>query len=383
MNLTRFFALVFLALPFFAFAQTTLTEAQVRELLQQASQTAPPSVQTPNILEQRAAAQLQIDALLADFLKTFPTKKELQKRTLVDNVTIQTTPEYPDPNETIKAVAFGFLSDFDTATISWSINGKVVERGVGKKTFSFQNGDSGKTTTLAMNVITNSGVSIKKEVSFTPLGTTILWEADTYTPPFYKGKPLLSSEAQVRAIAVPDGGNASNFIYKWEKNGEFLASASGYGKDSFVFKGPKPFGETGVRVNISSLNKTLGSKKSVNLPVSQPFILFYESHPLIGTWYNRPVATNLNITKKEFSIIAEPYFFSNENSEKPTLAYKWSLNGRVAHNPGRKITIKNESGGKSVSSLALRMRGLTQTFQSASRSLTINFAADESARPTF
>ncbi len=386
MNLARFFSIAFvLTLPFFTFAQTTLTEAEILELLRQTSQTTTSTaVQPPDLLEQLNALQLNSTKTLTDYtLQLVPTIRELRTKSAVDDIVIETAPKYPGPNETINAVVRGYLVDLNRATISWSINGRVVDQGVGKKTFSFQNSESGKTTTLTAVINTRDGIYIKKELSFTPMGATISWEADTYTPPFYKGKPLLSPEARVRVIVFPDTGTPGNFVYEWEKDTTSIVSASGYGKNSFSFSGPIPFGETGVRVHVSSLNKTQKSTKKINLTLSQPFILFYENHPLLGVWYNFPIYTNLTIAKKELSISAEPYFFSNETTEKPTFLYNWSLNGSTVGNPGRIITLRNEQGEKSSSSIALAIRGLAQTFQLASRSITINFVADESARPSF
>ncbi len=367
MNLTRFFILAFFTLPFFSFAQTNTSTA----------------VQPMDLLEERAAVQVQIDAMINDYLKTFPTNKEIQTKALANDITIKTTPEYPGPNETVNAIVSGYLSNLGTATISWSVNGNLVEKGVGQKTFFFQNGDSGKTTTLAVSIVTSSGESIKKETSFTPIGITLLWEADTYTPPFYKGKPLLTPEARVRVIAVPDTGNASNFIYNWERNGNSLVSVSGYSKNSFSLKGPLPFYEAKIRVSVLSNNKKLESKKSISLPLTKPFILFYGDHPLFGVLYNHSIDTNLIVTEKEFSVRAEPYFFSEERSEQPILTYSWLLNGKVVLNSGRTITLRNEQGGKSVDSLALTVRGIKQTFQSARQSIIVNFDTNKSERPTF
>ncbi len=369
MHSKRFFTLAFvLTLPFFLFAQTTTSIAE----------------QPPDLLEQLSAFELNSDQVLMDYLlQVVSTTKESQTKAVTDNITIITTPEYPGPNETIKATVRGYLIDLNRSNISWSINGKIIDKGVGRETFSFQNGDSGKTTTLAMVINTSDGMYIKKERSFKPIGMTISWEADTYTPPFYKGKPLLSPEALVRVVVFPDTGAHNNFVYDWSKNTTVITNASGYGKNSFSLKGPIPFNETGVRVHVSSLDKTQQSTKKLNLVLSKPFILFYEDLPLLGIWYNHPIGRNITITKKELSIIAEPFFFSNENSEETTLAYNWSLNRVAVRNYGRTVTLRNAQDGRNVSSLALAMRGVTQTFQSASRSLTINFATDESSRPTF
>ncbi len=369
----RILVVSFFILPLFVIAQTSTST----------------TAQPPDPIQMRKDAQVKIDAMVQDYLKTFPTNTEIQSKALESDITIKTVPEYPGPNETIETTIVAYLTDLNRAKIVWMVNGRVVENTIGKKTFSFQNGNSGKKTKLAVEITPIDGERIYREFFFTPMGTTILWEADTYTPPFYKGKPLLTPQARVRVIAVPDTVNtqgsisAGNLVYQWEKDGSISGDMSGYGKNSFSFMGPNPYGKTGVSVSVSSLDNTLRSKKNIDLPLTQPFILFYEDHPLLGKWFNRSLGSNLSLTKKEFSVTAEPYFFSNERGDVPTLSYNWSLNDKNVNNSGHTITLRNETGVKGDSSIALSMYGTKQTFQSASKSLLIHFTANENARPNF
>ena len=375
MYLTRFLALSFvLTLPLFAFSQTATSTA----------------VQPPSLLDQASSAHAEGDVMIQNYLKTFPTNSELQTQAVIDDITIKTDPEYPDPNQTVIATVSSNLTDLNRATVSWSINDVTLGIGIGKTTFSFQNGTLGKRMSVVANITTINGERVTKKLSLTPMGITMLWEADTYTPPFYRGKALLSAEARVRAIALPDVGgtagtllNAGNFVYQWEKDGTVLGNMSGYGKNSFSFRGPQPFGKTGVRVRVSSLDNTLKSARVVDVPLSQPLILFYENYPLLGVWYNRPLDTRLSLSKPELSISAEPYFFSNEGEAGSFIAYDWSLNKNSVENPGNTITLTNEQGGKGDSSLFLSIRNLKQTFQYANQSLTIHFTANDSAHTSF
>jgi hypothetical protein len=370
MRLVKFIAfLIFVLLsPFFALAQTATTTAD----------------------QPQSDLEKQINQLIEERTSLIPTAGSIRINALRDNLKVTTTPKNPLPNESVKVSIESYLSDLNKATISWSLNGKAVERGIGKTALSFKNGASGETTRLTISVLTNEGERFTKELTFSPVGVTILWEADTYTPHFYKGKSLMSSQARVRVVAIPDNIgtrnalDAGNLVYVWKKDGEAISEASGYGKNSFSFLGPKPYGKASVSVQVSSLNDAVKSELHLGeIPLSKPLILFYEDHPLLGAWYNRTLSTELNLTKKEFSVSAEPYFFSNEVSETPTLLYNWSLNSKAVTNPGRTITLRNETGGGGNSSLSLAMRGLKQTFQTASRSLTIHFTAEEASRPTF
>lgn len=359
----------FLCAPFFVFAQTTTTAVQ-------------PTQGTSEL-------QRQIDQLMQGRLDMLPKIEDTRTSAIRDNLDIKTTPQKPGPLETVRVSIESYLSDLNKATIGWALNGKLIERGIGRKVFSFQNGPSGKTTRLTISITTNTGDSLIKEISWNPFGLTVLWEADTYTPPFYRGKALLTAQAKVRAVALPDnmGGqnalDAGNLVYVWEKDGTKISEASGYGKNSFFFSGPKPYERMNVKVSASSVNDTINSDTRINLPLSQPFILFYEKHPLLGVWYNRPFDTNITLSRKEFSMSAEPYFFSSETSETPALKYDWAINGNATQNYGRTITLRNDTGGKGDSAISLAMRSIRQTFQSASQELLVHFTEDTASRPTF
>jgi len=358
---------VFFLLPFFALAQTTTTTAVQPE-------------------QAVVDLQQQIDQLIQDRKNVIPNIGDVRAKSILDYLEVTTLPRNPGPSEMIQVSLQSYLSDLDKATITWSLNGKVVKRGIGEKVLSFENGPSGKTTRLSISIITNTGETITKELSWNPVGLTILWEADTYTPPFYRGKALLSPQASVRAVAIPDntGGksalSAGNLVYIWEKDGTIVSEASGYGKNSFAFRAPKPYEDTNVKVRASSLNNSINSETKIALTLTNPFILFYEKHPLLGVWYNRPFGTDINLNKKEISISAEPYFFSNEaSSEIATLKYDWEVNSNSVQNYGHTITLRNDTGAKGNSSVSLSMYGIRQTFQSAGQSLLVHFSEGDTA----
>jgi hypothetical protein len=370
MHSVRFIAPLIFALlsPVFVLAQTATTTAE----------------------QPQSDLEIQLNQFMNERSSLIPTPEAIRSNALRDNLKVTTIPKNPAPNEPVRVTIESFLSDLNKATISWSLNGSVVERGAGKTTFSFKNGASGQTTRLLVSITTNGGERFTKEIVMNPVGVTIIWEADTYTPPFYKGKALMASQARVRAIAIPDNIgtrnalDAGNLVYVWKKDGAAIPEVSGYGKNSFTFLGPKPYGKASVSVQVSSMSDTIKSELHLNeIPLANPFILFYEDHPLLGAWYNRSLGGELTLTKKEFSISAEPYFFSNETSEISTISYNWALNGKTVANPGRGITLRNETGEKGDSALTLAMRGLKQTFQSASRPITIHFTNEEASRPTF
>ncbi len=358
------------AFPFFTFAQTdTPASFDIDKYIAEIQR-----VTTSRMIEEE---------------RKFINTTKIREKAVSDYLSVTTNPRNPGPGETVSVSVESYLSDLNKATIDWSVNGKLISRSTGKTSFSFKNGSSGETTRISVSIVTNTGEKVTKELTFNPVGVTILWEADTYTPPFYKGKPLMTAQARVRVLAVPDAVNSKNLlrtdnlVFVWEKDGTVVQEASGYGKNSFSITGPSPYDETNVNVKVSSLNDAIQSELQIDLPLSVPIILFYENSPLLGVLYNRPLSTGITLTKKDFSVSAEPYFFSNEESGRQTAKYNWSLNDRPVINFGRAITLRNEQGLKGTSVLSLEMYGTKKLFQSASQSLTINFSASESVRPSF
>ncbi|MEK7569074.1 MAG: hypothetical protein AAB497_03095 [Patescibacteria group bacterium] len=381
-------------MPFFIFAQTQ-TQDEIDAAYQEALKD--PRMQDALKLREEADA-IMLDAEkykkdLSDFVdertKQILTPEEVQKKVLSDYLDVKVSPQNPGPNEQITITIESYLADLRKATIKWLVNGKVASQGLGQTVFRFQNGSSGKTTSVSVSIVTNTGDAIERGFSFTPVGVAILWEASTYTPPFYKGKALMVPQAQVRVAAVPDIGSATNpfgagnLVYTWEKNGLVHEGSSGFGKNVFSFTGPTPFNGIDVRVRVSSLDDTMNSEMRVSVPLSRPFILFYEKHPLLGVLYNKPLSDKFTLDKQEFSISAEPFFFSNEESEYSTIRYNWAVNGNTVQSSGRTLTFRNDTGAKGESAVSLSMRGIKQTSQSASRDLKVRLGEESSERPTF
>lgn len=361
MNSLRFLVVgVLFTLPFFAFAQTATTGTTYQDT---------------------------IDKLLDEQKKLLSKQSEVQKNVLSGYLDVKIYPQLPGPDVPVRITIESYLTDLYKANISWSVNGEIVERGTGRTSFSFKNGPSEKTTTVSIHIITNAGEVVDRDFYFTPIGVTTMWEADTYTPPFYKGKALMVPQAVVKIVAIPntnDTLSAGKLVYTWKKDDYVDTASSGYGRNAFSFVGPKPLTSTKITLDVSSLDDSAESIMQIYLPQARPLILFYEKDPLLGVLYNKPLGAEFSLNKKEFSVSAEPYFFSNESGDAPTIKYNWSVNGRVVQNYGRNITLRNDAGAKGTSAVSLAMRGITKTFQSANKDIKINFTeGSSSARPIF
>lgn len=362
-NLVRtFLPFVLFAAPFFVVAQTATPSAPYGTLTQE--------------------QQREIDTLKQQ-AQNFLSSQSIAQNAIAEYLKVQFSPQRPKPGETVRVSAESYLVDLSKATIAWSVNGKVIERAIGQTTFSFQVGASGATTRLGILITAPTGGEVYKEYGFNPLGLTLLWEADTYTPPFYKGKPLASYQSRVRAIAIPDAMNtkdavrADSLSYVWRQNGYAVPEASGYAKNSYTFTAPRPYEDMRISASASPLVGGAQSEFSLALPIANPFVLFYEDNPLLGVRYGRPLAGAFSLAEEDVSVRAEPFFFSNERGEVPLFSYTWELNGKEVQNYGRSMLLRNTERATGESLLTFGMRGTVKTFQSASQSLRIKFGAKE------
>ena len=138
-----------------------------------------------------------------------------------EDATLSITPEIPGALEDVRITASSYSFDIDSAKIIWTLNGKIAIQGTGEKVFNFKNGPAGKKTVVSFLATNNNGVRVQKDFSFIPQDVDIVWEAETYTPPFYRGKAMPSSEAIINISAIPHfftGGkrvSSANLVYDW------------------------------------------------------------------------------------------------------------------------------------------------------------------------
>src|SRR3990167_8183019 len=94
----------------------------------------------------------------------------------------------------------------------------------------------------------------------------ILWQGKTYTPPFYKGKTLWSSQSKIALLAIPHisgAGNPVNLTYKWIKNGTVLGNINGVGKNTLAFTDSILSKPQTIKVEILSEQKTVLASASI------------------------------------------------------------------------------------------------------------------------
>lgn len=201
----------------------------------------------------------------------------------------------------------------------------------------------------------------------------ILWQGETYTPPFYEGRALWSSQSRVTLVAIPHGlGNPASLNYKWTKNGTVLGNVSGVGRNTISFVDSVLSRPQTVRVEIVAVDKTVLTANSVFLVPQLPSLIVYENNPLYGFMFHKEVVGDYKLDGNEVSFSAFPLFFSVFDRSDPTIGYRWTSNAG-AIDLKNSVTYRRPEEGSGSARITVRAESRENVLQSAGGSLLIQF----------
>lgn len=268
-------------------------------------------------------------------IKTFAVDNSL---ILESDISLDISPENPDPYGDVTISLSSYAFDINKSMIEWKNNNKTVLSGYGKTSYSFKNLGPDIGITFNINITpVGSGSTITKSVTIKPQEVDLLFESvDGYTPPFYRGKSFVASEGTVRVVAIPNsktlGSSRNRVTYRWKAGDDTNLSASGYNKDSYVFKNNNLNLSEKVSVQASSLDDGYNATNSITIPIISPKLIFYKKSPTEGVLYNQALTGETAIAEDEETIVAEPYFLSTKGSES-SIDYKWQINNEDVNTP--------------------------------------------------
>jgi len=267
-------------------------------------------------------------------LFSFTATSSAQILPSISPVNITLTPKYPQPGQQVTATVTSNSENVSAATILWVLDDTIEQQEIGGVSFTLDVGDVGTSQTLSVLVRRSNGEIFTAKTIINPSEVTLLWEADTYTPPFYKGRSLFSSGSRVRAEAIvnfisSDGTAYSpeQLNYVWRKDNTVLGSQSGSGSSSLITAGPKFLGEYILSVEVTSPDGMQISRSSVQITTTDPIILLYERDPLTGIQYHNAIGIDHIFTgSSQFQVQASPYYMDAQSENDNALGYSWSIN---------------------------------------------------------
>jgi hypothetical protein len=290
-------------------------------------------------------------------------------------VDFQMTPKYPEPNSEVTLRIATYITDINQSDIYWYIDGEVDSFGKGKTSLDFTTGELGVPIKISVVIVSPDESRIDASYTITPIDVDVLWEADTYTPPFYKGKamPTYKSKIKVVALSSEDSSNAT-YTYVW-KNGRITIDdgASGYGKSTYMVEAGYPEVPMTIGLALESVGGSTKYEGTLRITPVDPEVISYPLHPLYGANYAQAIGADVS-TLDELMVRSEPYFFSQDDIQNHKLQYTWSINGiRVfeAGQNGRDHAFSKPEGASGLSRIEIFIQNTERWMQKAADGFNI------------
>jgi hypothetical protein len=177
----------------------------------------------------------------------------------------------------------------------------------------------------------------------------LLWEAaDSYTPPFYKGKAMFIKNGLVRVTAIQLRSAPKNLSYEWSRNDSVDSDSSGYNKNSIVFRNETL--KQQERISVVAENGLFNGKNSLTLSPKEPQIVLYQKKEGFID-YNNGHLSEISSQGPGITLRFEPYFFSIPQSMARNLEFTIKNNDNRLYGEQRQNEIslsRPENGGQSA-----------------------------------
>jgi hypothetical protein len=307
-------------------------------------------------------------------------------------LTIGLTPANPGPGDHVHLTVQSSAIDLSESTTTWTSNGTVIARGVGITSADVVAGSLGTRTNISIEADTQDGTVATAQAIIAPTEIDLLFESDSYVPPFYKGRALPSADTNLILQAVPhflgSGGlelPTSSIVYTWKKDGQVMGDISGRGKSTAIIPAPLLYGSNTISVDAASSDNTLSGEASVAVSSVDPGIVLYEDHPLFGILYNNALGSSSFIPESEMTFAAVPYFAQIRSPSDPSLQYAWHINGTaIAADPKdpSEVTI-NASNSSGIALIELEVTDAINYFLDAKGSWGVTLSSSSGGNDAF
>lgn len=304
----------------------------------------------------------------------------------LSGLVIEASSPNPYPGQEVTITVKSYSIAIDSSTISWSINGKLVQSGVGLKSVRVVAPDLGKSLIVSVGVKLADGGERSDSITIRGSAVDMIAESAGYVPPFFRGKITPRYQNTIKVTAIPHLGTISGgehdpktLIYTWKKGGTVLENQSGYGKQSVYLTGdivPRPYD---VTVSVASRDGSAQGEGFVSIAAKAPTIQFYVNDPLYGTLFNKAVGPTVRIgSEKETSVLAVPYGFDKPTDGVGNLALTWLINNikRTELSASESVILRAPSGSAGTSNVRLEIRNTDKFLQGASSGFSASFSGD-------
>lgn len=296
-------------------------------------------------------------------------------------ISLSIAPEHPTPGETVRVTARGSLLDLETGEVVWYVNDTKRTSGRGLSQIEVTAPPSGGVMRVKVVFMEEKFERATAEAVIRPVEIDLLWESDSYTPPFFRGRALPSAGTNLKLEAIPrfERSNGSlvptdDIVFTWRRNGYVVAEVSGRGKSKAFLPSPPLFGTDTVSVEARSSDGTFVGTANARIPSAEPVLSLYENHPLFGITYHRALQSENFLPEVETSFAAVPYYAGAIGPNDKALLYEWRVNGNAIASAERpsEITV-NAEGSTGAARIELALSHATNLFLNALGSWRVTF----------
>ena len=249
-------------------------------------------------------------------------------------VDITLSPQFPQPGQQISASVTSASENTQSATIIWLLNGAILQQERGGVSVAFSAAEVGESQQLSVIVRLPDGRTLSDAITLQSARATLMWEAQTYTHPFFEGNSQYSTGSLVSAEVLTEFTDLSGALipseelsYTWRRNGEVLGSLSGVGAQSITLEGPKFFGEDILSVQVSSPDGVQIAESGARITTQDPVVSLYLRDALTGIQFHKAIGSDEELrgsTQIDFQAI--PYFMDALSPLDARLLYNWEVN---------------------------------------------------------
>lgn len=303
------------------------------------------------------------------------------QQAITATISINSDPPSPKSGEPFTLTLETNNFDLDKSDISWVVNDKAFLKGFGKKELRLSGPSIGSTYKIQAIIKTPEGINYTQNIKISPRSVVLIWQSlDGYVPYWYKGKNLIPRGGSVRVMAVANlyNGNtqlsSNDLLYTWEVNGEIIKSASGVGKNYMDYTTKD---EQGDKIEILV---TVSPKNSTDSVVAKDYLYPQFSEVWLykdkngGVEYQNALSGSVLENDKEFTLLAEPFFFSTDDTKMKDMTYVWTINGiKQTDNMNYKRIFKLDPNQKGEAIVQMKVLNIKKLFQDAITNVKFKF----------
>lgn len=287
-------------------------------------------------------------------------------------LSLEFSPAYPSPNQAFTINLNDYGGGGFGATIDWYYNDSRMDWAYNKRSITVTSPEAGQSATLKAVLTKPNGASEAVTRTVTPIYLDIIFEPQTHVPNFYKGRALATPDSTVNATALLSTGALllNEHLYTWNLNNTVVQGGPLRGGSRVSFTMPQDSSSI-LSLTVTKLDGTIVAKRTLELPVAAPKLLFYEVSTLYGVM-PRALTSPFALTGNSTTLRAEPYYLDSAVFNNPSVT-SWNVDSSSApsgNNPYDITLERTEQTG--LVDVVFRVQSTTKLLQGTKGALTID-----------